>query len=133
MYKRFLIVGGFSGAMAVALGAMGAHFLKSKLETGLITETNLQTFETAAKYQMYHSIVILVLALFVDKIKLATSAGYFMMAGIVMFSGSLYLLSLKGLLGLENINWVGPITPLGGLCFIIGWIMLGVAGIKYKQ
>ena len=151
MQKRFLVFGGFSAAMAVAFGAMGAHFLKSKLETGLITETNLQTFETGVKYQIYHSIAILIVVLLADKFKgklmaspsaklrinstepLFQKAGYCFMLGIVFFSGSLYLLSTANLLGLSNIRWLGPVTPIGGLFFIAGWVLLGVAGFKKKD
>jgi uncharacterized membrane protein YgdD (TMEM256/DUF423 family) len=135
MQKRFLVFGGFSAAMAVALGAMGAHFLKSKLETGLITEVNLQTFETAVKYQIYHSIAILIVVLLADKFKheLFQKAGYCFMLGIVFFSGSLYLLSTANLLGLSNVRWLGPVTPIGGLFFIAGWILLGVAGFKKRD
>ena len=67
MQKRFLVFSGFSGAIAVALGAMAAHFLKSKVELGLMTEANLQAFETAARYQIYHSLALLIVALLVDK------------------------------------------------------------------
>lgn len=132
MKKQFLIFSGFSGAIAVALGAMGAHFLKSKLETGLITEANLQAFETAVKYQVYHSIALLIIALLSDKLnsKLLPKAGYCFMAGIVLFSGSLYLLSTSTLLGLTKMRWLGPITPIGGLFFIAGWLLLAFAGMK---
>jgi|ERR1017187_5075092 uncharacterized membrane protein YgdD (TMEM256/DUF423 family) len=132
MTKRFLVFGGFSGAVAVALGAMGAHFLKGKLETGNITITNFQTFETAVKYQIYHSITLLVVTLLADRIntKILQKAGYCFMIGIVLFSGSLYFISTAGLLGLTNIKWLGPITPIGGIFFISGWILLGFAGIK---
>ncbi|MES2590378.1 MAG: DUF423 domain-containing protein [Bacteroidota bacterium] len=132
--KRLLVISAFSAAIAVALGAMGAHFLKSKLETGLITETNLQTFDTAVKYQMYHSLAILFAALFFEKIKdkLISAAAYSFMAGIVLFSGSLYFLSTAGLLGLGNVKWLGPITPLGGLFFIAGWMLLGFSGFRNK-
>lgn len=135
MQKRFVVFGGFSSAMAVALGAMGAHFLKSKLETGLITETNLQTFETAVKYQFYHSIAILMVVLLADKFndKVFQKVGYCFMLGIVFFSGSLYLLSTANLLGLSSVKWVGPVTPIGGLFFISGWILLGVAGFKKRD
>ena len=134
MQKRFLVFSGFSGAIAVALGAMAAHFLRSKLDSGLTTDTNLQTFETAARYQMYHSIVLLAVALFADKFnhKLIHKAGYCFMAGIVLFSGSLYLLATANLLGLTTVNWLGPITPIGGLFFISGWILLAFAGLKKK-
>jgi uncharacterized membrane protein YgdD (TMEM256/DUF423 family) len=132
MQKRLLIFSGFSGAMAIALGAMAAHFLKSKLETGLITESNLQTFETAARYQMYHSIVLLIVALLVDKFnpKLLSKAAYCFMAGIVLFSGSLYLLATANLIGIGNTHWLGPITPLGGIFFIAGWVLITFAGVK---
>jgi len=132
MQKRFLVFSGFSAAIAVALGAMGAHFLKSKLESGLITETNLQTFETAVKYHIYHSIALLTIALLADKLSnnLLSKAGYCFMAGIILFSGSLYLLSSGTLLGLPNLRWLGPVTPIGGLCFISGWVLIAVAGMK---
>lgn len=134
MQKRFLIFSGFSGAIGVALGAMAAHFLKSKIDTGLITEANLQAFETAAKYQMYHSIALLGLAFFIDKFneKIISKAGYCFMAGIVLFSGSLYLLTTAKLMGLSDVRWLGPITPIGGVFFITGWILLAFAGMKKK-
>lgn len=132
MTKRFLVFSGFSGAMAVALGALGAHFLKGKLEMGVITLTNLQTFETAAKYQVYHSIALLLVALFseVYENKLFQKAGYCFMIGIVLFSGSLYIISTAGILGLSNIKWLGPITPIGGLFLIAGWVLLALGGYK---
>lgn len=130
--RRFLVFSGFSGAMAVALGALGAHFLKGKLEMGLITLTNLQTFETAVKYQIYHSIALLLVALLseVYENKLFQKAGYCFMIGIVLFSGSLYIISTAGVLGLSNIKWLGPITPIGGLFFIAGWVLLALGGYK---
>ncbi len=134
MKKQFLIFSGFSGAISVALGAMAAHFLKSKIETGLITDANLLTFETAARYQMYHSVVLLAFALFSEKFdyKMIHKAGYCFMAGIVLFSGSLYLLATAGLIGLTVTGWLGPITPIGGLFFITGWILMAFAGLKKK-
>lgn len=135
MQKRFLVFSGFSGAIGVALGAMAAHFLKSKLETGLITEANLQAFETAAKYQIYHSLALLALAAFVDKLneKIIPKVGFCFMAGIVLFSGSLYLLTTAKLMGLGDMRWLGPITPIGGLFFIVGWILLAFAGMKKSK
>lgn len=132
MQKKLLIISGIFGALAVSLGAMAAHGLKSKLETGLITETNLQTFDTAAKYQMYHSIAILALAFLIEKFsaKLITAAAYCFTAGIVFFSGSLYLLATSKLLGLGEVSWFGPVTPIGGLFFISGWILIAIAGLK---
>lgn len=135
MQKRFLVFSGFSGAIGVALGAMAAHFLKSKLESGLITEANLHAFETAAKYQLYHSLALFAIAIFVDKFdsKLISKAGYCFMAGIVLFSGSLYILTTAKLMGLGDMRWLGPITPIGGLFFITGWLLIAFAGMKKKK
>ncbi|MBA3704683.1 MAG: DUF423 domain-containing protein [Bacteroidetes bacterium] len=132
MQKQFLVMSGFSGAFAVALGAMGAHFLKSKLEMGLITENNLQTFETAVRYHLFHSIALLVTVLLTDKMnsKLLPKAGYCFIAGIVFFSGSLYFLSTAGLIGLTNVRWLGPITPIGGVFLITGWLLLAFSAVK---
>ncbi|MGZ4158635.1 MAG: DUF423 domain-containing protein, partial [Bacteroidia bacterium] len=73
-------------------------------------------------------------ALFTDKFdhKLVQKAGHCFITGIILFSGSLYLLATAGLLGLTNINWLGPVTPIGGLFFISGWILLAFAGLKKK-
>ena len=132
MQKRILQFSGFSGAIAVSLGALAAHGLKSKLQAGLISESNLQVFETAARYQLYHSIALLVLFLLFDKLNtsLLIKTAYCFMFGIILFSGSLYILSTAPLLGLKGIQWLGPITPIGGLFFIAGWISLAFAGIK---
>lgn len=132
MIKRFLIFSGFSGAAAVALGALGAHILKSKLIMGVVTLSNLQTFETAVKYQVYHSLALLLVALFSEiyENKLFQKAGYCFMIGIVLFSGSLYIISTAGIIGLSNIKWLGPITPIGGLFLIAGWILLALGGYK---
>ncbi len=134
MQKRFLIFSGIAGALAVALGAMAAHGLESKIDGVTFTLRNLQVFETAARYQMYHALALLALAFFTDKFdhKMIHKAGYCFMAGIVLFSGSLYLISTAGLIGLSSIKWLGPITPIGGLFFIAGWILVVVSAIKNK-
>ncbi len=134
MQKRLLLFSGFSGAIAVSLGAMGAHGLKSKLETGLITETNLQSFDTAVRYQLYHTIALLAIAFLLEKFhtKLISAASYFFMIGILLFSGSIYILSTSKLMGLENVHWLGPVTPIGGLFFVFGWVLIAIAGIKNK-
>ncbi len=134
MQKRLLLFSGFSGAIAVSLGALGAHGLKEKMKEGLITMDNLQAFDTAARYQIYHSIALLAMAFLIDKfsVKLISSAAYCFMIGTVLFSGSIYILSTSSLLGLENVRWLGPITPIGGLFFVTGWVLVAVAGIKNK-
>ncbi|TYP93306.1 Uncharacterized membrane protein YgdD, TMEM256/DUF423 family [Fodinibius salinus] len=103
-------------AVAVALGAFGAHGLKE-----MLTQEMLDIFETGVRYHFYHAIGLLFIGVIThwlpDSLLLQWS-GWLMVAGIVIFSGSLYSLSISGL------RWLGAITPVGGLCFIAGWIML---------
>lgn len=134
MQKRLLLFAGISGAIAVSLGALGAHGLKNKMKEGLMTLDSLQAFDTAARYQIYHSIALLAIAFLIDKfsVKLISSAAYCFMIGIVLFSGSLYILSTSNLLGMENVRWLGPVTPIGGLFFVMGWVLMAIAGINNK-
>lgn len=114
----WITVAGLMGATAVALGAFGAHALKARLETD-----SLATWSTAVEYHLVHALALLALALFGSATgrPVGLPAAAFT-AGIVLFSGSLYLLALGGP------RWLGPITPLGGACFIGGWIaLLGLA------
>lgn len=113
MHKLFIIIGSLSGMVSVMIGAFGAHALQSTLEAN----QKLETFETAVKYQFYHSLALLLLGLLMMQIshKAFTIAGYGFITGIFIFSGSLYALSLTGFTKL------GAITPFGGLAFIIGW------------
>lgn len=134
MQKKILLFSGLSGAITVALGAMGAHYLKGKIETGQITIENLQTFETAVRYQMYHTLAIILIALLMNKIqnKLLTISVYCFIIGIFLFSGSLYFLSVKTLVGIENWHWLGPVTPIGGIAFITGWTLFFITFLKQK-
>jgi uncharacterized membrane protein YgdD (TMEM256/DUF423 family) len=119
--KILLSIAAFSAMLSVVLGAFAAHGLKSKL-----SETLLNTFQTGVQYQMYHSLALILLVVLYRQMPqplLVYSAG-FMIAGIVLFSGSLYLLALT------QVKWFGPITPLGGLCFIVGWALLLAAALK---
>lgn len=127
MHKTSIILGITFAGLAVVLGAFGAHALKDKLEP-----SQLQVFETAVKYQMYHAIALLILGFAADKLNLqfATYASYLFIAGIIFFSGSLYLLSCKSILGIEHWKFLGPITPIGGLCFILAWLMFLTAYLK---
>lgn len=114
-----LAMGAILGAFTVAIGAFGAHALKGKFAE----ERYEQTFETGVRYQMYHSIAILIVGLampIVGELPILEIAVYLMIAGIVLFSGSLYVLSVTG------IRKLGAITPIGGLCFIAGWICLAI-------
>lgn len=113
------------------LGAFGAHALKSK-----ITSDQLQVFETGVRYQFYHSLALLVVGLISLKFEHGgiRMAAWLFMAGIVLFSGSLYLLSNREWLGIEGWKSIlGPVTPLGGLCFIAGWISLAWAAFRSNQ
>ncbi|MES2763124.1 MAG: DUF423 domain-containing protein [Bacteroidota bacterium] len=135
MNSRKLLIIGSLGAIAVALGALGAHFLKGKLETGLITSDQLNGFDTAVKYQMYHVLAMLGLFLFSkhNPHKFINWAYNSFLIGILMFSGSLYFLCTRNLLGVEGLKVLGPITPIGGLFFIAGWIFIALLGLKKED
>ena len=123
MAKFFLLAGAIGGFLSVAIGAFGAHALRETLTTHGRTDT----FELAVKYQFYHSLALLVVGILmhVFKTNALSSAGYSFIAGIGIFSGSLYALSLT------NIGKFGAITPIGGVCLLLGWGLL--AWNIYKQ
>jgi uncharacterized membrane protein YgdD (TMEM256/DUF423 family) len=115
--RLFLICGSAFGAVAVVLGAFGAHSLRARLDAPL-----LHAFETGVTYQFYHSIALCLLALWCRQLErvaaadAATVAGFAFIGGIGVFCGSLYALALGGP------RWLGPVTPLGGIAFIVGWV-----------
>jgi uncharacterized membrane protein YgdD (TMEM256/DUF423 family) len=118
MTRTFFILGALSGLVAVALGAFGAHTLRDRLSTDL-----LSIFETGVRYQMYHALALLLTAWAITRWAgpFSVAAGWLFVAGTVIFSGSLYALSLSG------VRWLGAITPLGGVAFIVGWLCLALA------
>lgn len=122
MHKIFLQFAAVSGAIAVGLGAFGAHALKEKLSNS----GYLDTYHTAVSYQFYHTLALLAIGLVAMKYpsNWVNYSGYGMMIGILIFSGSLYVLCLTGT------KWLGAITPLGGLAFIVGWIFLFISIAK---
>ena len=123
--KNYITLASVLAGTAVILGAFGAHALKEKINL-----QQLQVFETGVKYQFYHALAILFVALLSEKLNTSglNYAVIFFTAGILLFSGSLYLLSTIDINGLTVIKKVlGPITPLGGLSFILGWISLIIA------
>ena len=126
--KQFFIAGIFFGATGVMAGAFGAHFLGEKLN-----EDQLHTFETAVRYQMYHALALCIVALLISKSaeKLYRYAGNCFIAGVIIFSGSLYMLSTSAIWSGISVDWLGPLTPVGGLSLIAGWIILGVGVAKY--
>lgn len=119
MARTFWYLGCVFGLLAVAAGAFGAHALRARLPADL-----LAVFETGARYQMYHALALLAVAAAAARAPsaAANAAGWLFTAGIVLFSGSLYLLALTGT------RWLGAITPLGGVCFLAGWGALALAG-----
>jgi len=120
--KIIISIASISGALAVGLGAFGAHALKSKLEASNL----LSTYQTAVQYHFYHTLLLLVLGLVMYKIDSPwlSYSSYLTISGLLLFSGSLYALSLT------NVRWLGAITPIGGLCFILGWLFLLLAVLK---
>ena len=124
MNKTALLAGALLGILAVAIGAFGAHGLKELL----ITNGRLDVFETAVKYQFYHALALLIVGVLSEKLdgvgmKRVT---WSFLGGVIIFSGSLYVLAIT------NISWLGAITPIGGVLMILGWVFM-IAGIaKHK-
>lgn len=118
--KIFILLGSILGFLSVMLGAFGAHAFKD-----ILTQNNrLETYELATKYQFYHALALLLVGILGAYFpqKWLYYAGYSLFFGVIIFSGSLYLLSFT------NMKWLGAITPIGGLLFLIGWgILVGVA------
>jgi uncharacterized membrane protein YgdD (TMEM256/DUF423 family) len=118
MHKRFLLSAALAALLAVALGAFAAHGLRGRLDEHL-----MDVFQTGVRYHFFHALGLAVIAILAKQYPDSNTlcwAGWLMVAGMVVFSGSLYLLSLTGL------TWLGMITPLGGLAFMAGWLLLAV-------
>jgi uncharacterized membrane protein YgdD (TMEM256/DUF423 family) len=120
MERTFILISALAGFIGVALGAFGAHGLRGRL-----TPEMLAVFETGVRYQLVHAVALLAVAGLLDRLggRLIIAAGWLFLAGMVLFSGSLYLLALTG------ITVLGAITPLGGLAFLAGWACLAFAVI----
>ncbi|MCI0920304.1 DUF423 domain-containing protein [Sphingobacterium rhinopitheci] len=128
MNKQIILTASLFGLIAVVLGAFGAHGLEGK-----ISEYHLGTWKTANEYQFYHTFALLFLSTFSRAKSQSIRVSFIAFTiGIILFSGSLYLLSVRSLLGIESVSILGPITPLGGLCFMIGWIGLFIAAVKNR-
>jgi uncharacterized membrane protein YgdD (TMEM256/DUF423 family) len=119
--RIWLALGAVSAGVAVAAGAFGAHALRSRL-----SPADLATFETGARYQMYHALALLAVGWVAMRAPsgAATLAGWGFVIGTALFSGSLYLLTLTGA------RWLGAVTPLGGIAFLAGWGALAVAALR---
>ena len=123
--QLFLTIAALFGGLAVAGGAFASHALRDKL-----SDRALEIFEVGIRYQMYHALALILVALLLSRAEAGqlplTIAGYAFIAGVLIFSGSLYALSFSG------IKWLGAITPLGGAAFLIGWGCLAIAAWSYK-
>ncbi len=120
MRVNWLVVGATLAATAVLLGAFGAHALKASLSS-----YHLNVFETGVRYHMYHALALIAVGLGHHQLsqKWATVAGWSFLLGILVFSGSLYMLAVT------DMRWLGAITPIGGICLVIAWISLAWAAI----
>ena len=131
MTKKIILIACLSGASAVILGAFGAHILEK-----ILSEKDLATFKTGVDYQFYHTFAILLTAIlgrYTNKKWSIIAAGSFI-TGIVFFSGSLYLLATAYAFELESFKPIlGPMTPIGGILFIFGWLALFYSALKYKD
>jgi uncharacterized membrane protein YgdD (TMEM256/DUF423 family) len=125
MVKLFLTIASLLAGLSVALGAFASHGLKDKL-----TDRALEIFETATRYQMYHALALFLVALLLLQTEFSqpwlNASGYAFITGIILFSGSLYALSLS------SIKILGAITPIGGVALIIGWICLTASALTAK-
>jgi uncharacterized membrane protein YgdD (TMEM256/DUF423 family) len=121
--KFWLMLGAIGAALAVSTGAFGAHILEP-----IVTESVFITYQKAVRYQMYHSIGLILVAFLTSQTpaKVINIAGWCFLIGIVTFSGSLYLIVFTGF------TWLGAITPIGGFAFVIGWICLAISGFRDK-
>lgn len=128
MHKNFITLAAFFGAAGVALGAFGAHGLQ-QLTTD---EKILHSYQTAVQYQLYHALALLATGILYEKLdrKWLRIAGYLFIAGILLFAGSLYLITILKLNGSTAFRFVGPVTPLGGVCFILGWLGLLAGALR---
>jgi len=125
--KKFIVAGALHGFLAVALGAFGAHALKEVLD-----DYSRGIWETAVQYQMFHATAILVIGILMSSkllggVKQLNLAGIFFNLGIVFFSGSLYVLAISG------VKVLGAITPIGGVLFLAGWVLIIVSALKQAR
>lgn len=118
--RLFVILGALSGFLAVAAGAFGAHVLKDQLSASLLT-----IFETGSRYHLVHSLLLVIVGFAMGRHPhwSASVSGWSFLVGILLFSGSLYILAITG------IRWLGAITPIGGFALLIGWLALGLWGL----
>ena len=127
MSKFFLVIAAILGALSVALGAFAAHSLRK-----IVPADTISTFETGVRYQFFHTQVLLAVGILLERSQLRALiwAGYCFLTGIILFSGSLYLLTVLKATQNEGMNSIGLLTPIGGLFLIAGWILLLIGILK---
>ena len=127
MYKTFLVLGTVLAGLGVVLGAFGAHGLKK-----LVGADTVGTYQTGVQYQMYHAFALIILGILFERFQnnYIIYSGWAFFAGIILFSGSLYLLASLKAMNKAGVSGIGIITPIGGLFFIIGWLSLLIALLK---
>ncbi|NET01783.1 MAG: DUF423 domain-containing protein [Sphaerospermopsis sp. SIO1G2] len=125
MTQIFITIAAIFGGLSVAGGAFGAHALRDK-----VSERMLEIFDTGARYQMYHALALLLVGIFMSRLEnppmTLVASGWLFIVGVVIFSGSLYVLSLTG------IKSLGAIAPLGGTALIAGWVVLAITAVTVK-
>lgn len=125
MVQLFLTLAAIFGGLSVGLGAFASHALREQ-----VSDRSLEIFETGARYQMYHALALLLVGVLLSRAEVAqnwlTAAGIAWIVGVIIFSGSLYALSLSG------VKILGALAPIGGAAFLIGWGCLAVAALSYK-
>jgi len=122
MSRTFAVWGAVLGFLAVAFGAFGAHVLRERLST-----ESMAIYQTGAQYHIIHALALLAVAAFADRMKRAAIIGWLFIFGVLIFSGSLYLLAITGK------NWLGAITPIGGLCFLAGWALFASGALSISD
>jgi uncharacterized membrane protein YgdD (TMEM256/DUF423 family) len=124
MHKKYIAIGALLAGIAVILGAFAAHGLKK-----ILTVEELAVFETGVRYQIYHSFAIIIVGILGKDYtsKYLLLAGKLFIAGIILFSGSLYLLTALKAMQATSLLWIGAITPVGGVCFISAWLLICVS------
>ncbi len=128
--NKMIAIGAVTGALAVVLGAFGAHSLRE-----VLSAEKVATWNTGVEYQFYHTFAILLVAALADTIgaRRSMTITYLFLAGMICFSGSIYLLATREATGMDWVLALGPVTPIGGLLFITGWVMILLSVMKGKK
>ena len=131
MHKRILFIAALSGLVAVALGAFGAHGLQKATSD----EKILHGYQTAVQYQLYHTLALLACGILLQRnaVNFFRQAAWFFLAGILLFSGSLYAFTYFDIQGIPVLKALRLLTPLGGILFLAGWAMLAMAALRGKE